>query len=111
MLAGVPNRYVFLAGLVPALIVAVDSPRGARKPPTGMRPKQRRAAREPRVSDLFRGQVLRTTLLTMAVCALSLTAHWAFMFWSAQHLRQLPEVAKWTARRQDRAGQHASSRC
>jgi MFS family permease len=32
----------------------------------------------------------------MAVCALSLTAHWAFMFWSAQHLRQLPEVAEWT---------------
>jgi MFS family permease len=29
----------------------------------------------------------------MAVCACSLTAHWAFMFWSAQHLRQLPEVA------------------
>jgi MFS family permease len=28
----------------------------------------------------------------MAVCACSLSAHWAFMFWSAQHLRQLPEM-------------------
>ncbi|MGH7969682.1 MAG: MFS transporter, partial [Limisphaerales bacterium] len=28
----------------------------------------------------------------VVVCALSLTAHWAFMFWHQQQLRNLPEV-------------------
>jgi len=54
--------------------------------------KQAAGDAEPQLRDLFRGPTLRTTLLTTAVCACSLTAHWAFMFWSAQHLRQLSEV-------------------
>jgi MFS family permease len=28
---------------------------------------------------------------------ISLTAHWAFMFWHQQHLRNLPEVLNWSA--------------
>jgi MFS family permease len=32
----------------------------------------------------------------MAVCALSLSAHWAFVFWQTQHLRRLPEVQSLT---------------
>jgi hypothetical protein len=44
------------------------------------------------VADLFRGDVRRTTIVTMGLCALSLTAWWAFMFWQAQHLRNLPEL-------------------
>ena len=36
------------------------------------------------------------TVLTMAVCALSLSAHWAFMFWFIQHLRKLPGVLDWS---------------
>jgi MFS family permease len=31
------------------------------------------------------------------VCAASLTAHWAFMFWHQQHLRNLPDVLLLTA--------------
>jgi hypothetical protein len=31
------------------------------------------------------------------VCGISLTAHWAFMFWHQQHLRNLPDVINWTA--------------
>ena len=27
---------------------------------------------------------------------LSLTAHWAFLYWYVQHLRNLPELAVWT---------------
>lgn len=91
-LAGLPERCVFLVGLAPALIVLwirravpeTDDWRQARLAAEGV---------QPRLIDLFRGQALRTTLLTMAVCACSLTAHWAFMFWSAQQVRQLPEVA------------------
>ena len=33
----------------------------------------------------------------MLVCGVSLTAHWAFMFWHAQHLRNLPEVLAMSA--------------
>jgi MFS family permease len=40
--------------------------------------------------------VRRTTLLVILVCAVSLTAHWAFMFWHQVHVRNLPEVLKWT---------------
>ena len=46
--------------------------------------------------DLFRGDVRRITLLTILVCSLALTAHWAFTFWSVQDLRNLPDVADWT---------------
>jgi MFS family permease len=44
---------------------------------------------------LFRGDVRRITVWVVAVCAVSLTAHWAFMFWHAQQLRNLPEVIGW----------------
>src|SRR5207302_127448 len=30
------------------------------------------------------------------VCALALTAHWAFNFWFIQHLRNLPELRDWS---------------
>src|SRR5439155_3996779 len=95
-LARFPERTVFLAGLAPALIVlwirrAVPETDGWHAA------KINAEGREPRLIDLFRGATLRTTLLTTTVCALSLTAHWAFMFWSAQHLRQLPEMMKQSA--------------
>jgi MFS family permease len=44
------------------------------------------------VRDLFRGPVRRVTLLVIAVCAVSLTAHWAFMFWHQIQFRNLPDV-------------------
>jgi MFS family permease len=34
--------------------------------------------------------------LTLLVCSLALTAHWAFLFWYLQHLRNLPELKSWT---------------
>src|SRR5262249_29203820 len=52
----------------------------------------------PSVKELFRGQVCRTTVLTIIVCACSLSAWWAFMFWTTQHLGNLPEVSSWTAK-------------
>jgi MFS family permease len=95
-LAGLPERYVFLAGLAPALVVLWIR-RAVPETDDWHAAKQAAGGAEPRLVDLFRGPTLRTTVLTMAVCACSLTAHWAFMFWSAQHLRQLPEVVKRTA--------------
>jgi MFS family permease len=96
LMAGLPERTVFLAGLAPALVVLWIR---RAVPETGDWHAAKEAAGgvEPRLIDLFRGRALRITLLTMAVCALSLTAHWAFMFWSAQQLRQLPELAERSA--------------
>ena len=52
----------------------------------------------PSIWELFRGDVRKITVLTILVCSLALTAHWAFNFWSLQHLRNLPDVAAWTDR-------------
>lgn len=91
LLAAAPPRYLFLVGVAPALLVfwirrAV--------PETAEWETARKAARhhEPELRDLFRGAVLRITLWVVAVCGVSLTAHWAFMFWHQQHLRNLPDV-------------------
>jgi MFS family permease len=51
---------------------------------------------QPGFLELFRGPVRRITLLTLLVCALSLTGHWAFLFWYIQQLRNLPEVSGWS---------------
>jgi MFS family permease len=95
-LSAYPPRYVFLVGILPALIVvwirkAVPEPAEWHAAKAGAI-----GAAAPSVFDLFRGEVRRTTLLTIVVCAFSLTAHWAFMFWSLQHLRTLPELKTWT---------------
>src|SRR5207253_5833809 len=92
LLADFPKRSVFLVGVAPALLVlwirrAVPEPeewRQARRDPIRL---------QPGFLELFRGPVLRVTVLTLLVCALSLTAHWAFLFWYIQHLRNLPDLA------------------
>jgi MFS family permease len=58
---------------------------------------RRLAARaQPGFLELFCGPVRRTTVLTLLVCSLSLTAHWAFLFWYLQQLRNLPDLTGWT---------------
>ena len=92
--AGVSSqRYVFLVGILPALIVfwirrAVPEPAEWHAAMSASKP--------PPMSDLFRGRARRITLLTIVVCACSLTAWWAFMFWTPQLMRQLPEISGWT---------------
>jgi MFS family permease len=95
LLAGFPPRYLFLVGVLPAFLVlwirrAVPEPeewRGA---------KRLAADAEPGFRELFRGPVRRTTVLTLAVCALALTGHWAFLYWNVQLLPRLPEVSEWS---------------
>lgn len=86
--AGHPYRYVFLVGVLPALIV-----QWIRRavPETGEWHAARLEAGHaaPRLVDLFGPRIRRTTLLTMIVCALALTANWAFMYWFLQHLNNL----------------------
>jgi MFS family permease len=93
-------RYVFLVGILPALIVYWIR-RRVPEPDEWRRAKAKVRDREPGVADLFRGGVRRTTLLTIAVCACSLTAWWAFMFWNSQHMRNLPSIADWPVEKKE----------
>jgi MFS family permease len=88
-------RWVFLVGVLPALLVFWIR-RHVPEPEEWRAAKARAGHHEPTIADLFRGDVLPTTLKTILVCAFSLSGWWAFMFWHAQHLRNLPELAQWT---------------
>jgi MFS family permease len=101
VLAELPQRTVFLVGVLPALLVlwirwAVPEPAEWHEA------RQRTGPDVPGFLDLFRGSVRRITLLSLTVCALALTGHWAFLFWSMQQLRKLPEIQDWSAGDQNR---------
>lgn len=81
------ERYVFLLGVLPALLVFWI--RRQVPEPEAWRHAEHDTAVKPGIRDLFRGEVARTTWHTTAVCALSLTAWWLFVFWHPQHLRKL----------------------
>jgi MFS family permease len=95
LLAGYPSRTVFLVGILPALLVLWIR-RAVPEPEEWCGAKQQAAHAEPGFLALFSGPVRRTTILTLLVCALSLTAHWAFLFWYLQHVRNLPDLSAWT---------------
>lgn len=95
LLAAYPKRTVFLVGVLPALLVLWIR-RSVPEPEEWHLAKQRASQASPQFLELFRGPVRRTTLLTLIVCALSLTAHWAFLFWHLQQLRNLPDLANWS---------------
>lgn len=83
------ERYVFLIGVLPALLVFWIR-RHVPEPETW---QQAAATAKPGVRELFRGGLARITWHTMAVCALSLSAWWLFIFWQAQHLRKVLAAA------------------
>lgn len=81
------ERWVFLIGVLPALLVFWI--RRQVPEPAAWARAEAAAVVKPRVRDLFRGALARTTWLTTAVCALGLSAWWLFLFWNTQYLRQL----------------------
>jgi len=89
-----PDRSVFLVGILPALLVLWIR-RAVPEPEEWQSAKQSASGRQPRFRDLFAPDVRRTTILVVLVCATALSAHWAFMFWFPQQLRNLPDVADW----------------
>lgn len=99
LLADFPQRYVFLVGLLPALLVL-----WIRKAVPETEEWQAAAADtsrpQPRVADLFAPGLRGTTWPVIVVCASALTAHWAFMFWWPQHLRSVPGVRELSAAEQ-----------
>ena len=90
LLATSPHRDLFLIGIVPALLtlwIRVGVPE------TGAWSAAHAAGGKPTIRALFSPELRRTTWISLSVCGCMLTAHWAFMFWSLQQLRSLPEVA------------------
>ena len=88
-----PERWVFLIGVAPALLVFWIR----RQVPESdeWRAAQRLNPAKPALGDLFRGETARVTWHVTAVCALSLSGWWLFQFWHPQHLRRLLELAGW----------------
>jgi MFS family permease len=105
-LARAEPRYLFLVGILPALLVFWI--RRSVPEPEEWRAARRRAERHaPGISDLFKGQTRRITIWVVLVCGVALTAHWAFMFWHQQQLRNLPEVLDWTPEQKNRLANQA----
>src|SRR5207245_371218 len=96
ILAAAPPRYLFLVGVLPALLVLWIR-RAVPETEEWRAAKLAAHHHEPGVPELFRAGARRITIWVVLVCGVSLTAHWAFMFWHQQHLRNLPEVLHWTA--------------
>jgi len=101
LMAGAPPRFLFLVGILPALLVLWIR-RAVPEPEEWHAAKISAQHREPRIADLFRGETRRVTLRVMLVCAVSLTGHWAFLFWQQQHLRNLPDVLAMSAGEKNR---------
>ena len=91
LLAAAPPRYLFLVGVLPALMVFWIR-RSVPEPEEWHAAKTKADHHEPKMGELFRGDVRRITIWVMLVCGVALTAHWAFLFWHQQHLRNLPGV-------------------
>jgi MFS family permease len=91
LMANRSPRYLFLVGVIPALLVFWIR-RAVPETEEWHAAKKQAQEKEPGILDLFKPGVLKITLWTLAVCAISLSAHWAFMFWHLQHLRTLPDV-------------------
>lgn len=90
LMAAAPPRYLFLVGVLPALMVFWI--RRAVPETAEWQQARTKVVVEPRIGDLFGAEVRRVTVWVIVVCGISLTAHWAFMFWHQQHLRNLPDV-------------------
>jgi MFS family permease len=101
VLAAAPPRCLFLVGVVPALLVFWIR-RAVPEPEEWRQARDRARAYEPRIRDLFQGEIRGVTLWVILICGVSLTAHWAFLFWAQQHLRNLPEVLAWNAEQKNK---------
>jgi MFS family permease len=100
LLAGSNPRFVFLVGILPALLVFWIR-RHVPEPEEWSRARHSTRQQQPGIADLFRGPTLRITVLTIAVCGTSLSAWWAFMFWHPQHIRNLPDLAAWAPKERE----------
>jgi len=83
------HRYIFLVGIVPALLTLWIR---RAVPETEEWQEAKGKTKPPRVRELFGAEVWPITWRTLLICAVSLTAHWALLFWQQGHIRHMPEV-------------------
>jgi MFS family permease len=95
LMASLEPRYVFLVGVLPALLVFWIR-RAVPETEEWSSARKQIQERQPGVRELFGSQIRKRAILIILVCSLSLTGHWAFLFWFQQHLRNLPEVVVWS---------------
>ncbi len=88
--AGHDPRNVFLVGIIPALLTLWIR---HSVPETEEWAAAREGQEVPRVSELFSPAVRGITWRVLAICGVSLTAHWTFLFWQQKHVLSLPEIA------------------
>lgn len=83
------HRLIFLVGIVPALLTL-----WIRKavPETEEWEHAKGKTATPSIRELFGPKVWSVTWRTLLICGMSLTAHWAFLFWQQSHVRHLPEI-------------------
>ena len=94
LMAGTNPRLVFLVGVLPAwLVLWIRSE--VPEPEEWKQAAATAGARPPSIGDLFQPGLRGTSILVILICSCSLTAHWAFMFWSQLHLYNLPDLAAW----------------
>ncbi len=91
----VDYRVIFLIGVLPAFLTLWIR-RAVPEPAEWAAAHARTRDSQPGLGALFHGELRRTTLIVVAVCALGLTAHWALMFWHSAHLRALAQTAGWS---------------
>ena len=102
-MARLPAAHVFLVGHCCRRCSCSGSAAHVPEPEEWHAARAEAVAGGPGVRDLFRGEVRRDDAARRSlVCAFSLTAWWAFMFWHPQHLRNLPELAGWERAERER---------
>lgn len=89
LLKGHPPQWIFLVGVLPAFITLWIR---RAVPETEEWCEARKDQPAPRIRELFSPAVRSITWRVMLICAVSLTAHWTFMFWQQSYIRSLPEV-------------------
>jgi MFS family permease len=100
-LADLKPNWVFLAGVLPAFLVFWIR-RAVPEPEEWHIAKDQAGQEKPSIRDLFAPGIRRITLLTVLVCTLTLTAHWAFLFWFARDLEHLPATENWSPEEKQR---------
>ena len=104
LLEAADPRWIFVVGVLPALLTlwirhAV--------PETDEWTAARHKTKPPGISALFSTNVASRTIRALVICGVSLTAHWAFMFWQQKFIRVHPEIINLGAVEQNRAAVHA----
>jgi len=88
-MGGLEYRYVFLIGVIPAF-ATIWIRKAVPEPAEWAGEREHREM--PKVSELFRGQVLHVTMFTLTLAGICLSSVWALLYFGPQLLRSLAEV-------------------